>query len=98
MIACKGEILLDEQQVMPGRGAYIHPELDCVTKINQVGRWERALKLTSGSIRLDVLAELAKRLIVEVSDGVRSGESEGSQAIKLTGREASRVGAKKFRL
>jgi predicted RNA-binding protein YlxR (DUF448 family) len=98
VIACDGGVILDEQHVMQGRGAYIHPELDCITKINQVGRWERALKVTSGSIRADVLAELAKRLISEVNRDLCEVGSGGLQGGCSLDQAASGGGPKKFRL
>jgi predicted RNA-binding protein YlxR (DUF448 family) len=96
MVAVGGGVILDEQQIMPGRGAYIHPAPGCITKINQPGRWERALRLQPGSVRPDVLSELAKRLILDVS---RSDGRDGDSPPKAhTGRQSPTAGAKKFRL
>lgn len=60
----------DELAVRPGRGAYVHPSLECCSKMNEPGRFEYALKLKPGAIKRESLAVLAKEMCL------RAGRAE----------------------
>ena len=39
-----GALVLDERAVMPGRGAWVHPEPGCYTRASQRGGFSRAFR------------------------------------------------------
>ena len=71
-------LVWDERHVLPGRGAYVHVEVECLSKMSQVGRWERAFRKVSGSLDAAALRQVVGRLMesargldaVEKSSGV----------------------------
>jgi predicted RNA-binding protein YlxR (DUF448 family) len=54
-----GEVALDFTGKMPGRGAYVCPRLECLTKARKIRRFERAL---SSKIPDDVYARLEEEM------------------------------------
>jgi predicted RNA-binding protein YlxR (DUF448 family) len=44
-VARGSELIVDETATLPGRGAWIHPTLDCLTKAQQRHAFGRALRL-----------------------------------------------------
>lgn len=50
-----GALVLDLRRRMPGRGAWIHPDLDCLTKAERRRAFPRALRvpgpLDAGQVR-----------------------------------------------
>lgn len=74
---CDGALARDEHQAMQTRGGYIHPTRECVSRMNQPGRWERALKLAPNSLKSDAVAQVVKRMLLELpDDGARGGGNE----------------------
>jgi predicted RNA-binding protein YlxR (DUF448 family) len=45
-----GELFINVGGAVKGRGAYVHPSLECVKKLVDVKRWERAFRLCSGTL------------------------------------------------
>ena len=45
-----GDLRLDVENVLPGRGAYIHARPQCWRGAQDSSRWEHALKLPKGSL------------------------------------------------
>jgi uncharacterized protein len=50
LVAQASSLVVDYHQRLPGRGAYMHPSAECVSRSGQVARWERALRLKAGSL------------------------------------------------
>ena len=54
----------DVKQICPGRGAYVHREMGCWTRMGEIGRWEHAFRFGKG--------ELQRRAIESGFENVRS--------------------------
>ncbi len=77
---CDGALARDEHQAVQSRGGYIHPTRECVSRMNQPGRWERALKLAPNSLKSDAVAQVVKRMLLELpEDGGRGSGNEVGQ-------------------
>ena len=63
-------LVWDEGWSAPGRGAYVHLNLECLSKMSQLGRWERALRLVSGTLNRVQVNELATIMMRRVSKNV----------------------------
>jgi predicted RNA-binding protein YlxR (DUF448 family) len=50
----------------PGRGAYVHQKLECLSKFSQSARWERSLRLTSGTLKAAQVSDLARLMLESV--------------------------------
>lgn len=82
---------------MQGRGGYIHPTRECVVKMNQPGRWERALKLAPHSLRSDAVAKIVQRMLLELPvDGVQGSGEEVDR--KRVPKEIVGIPAKGFKV
>jgi predicted RNA-binding protein YlxR (DUF448 family) len=85
----EGRLALDETQTMPGRGGYVHRDRNCVSKMNQRGRWERALRLEAGVLPSDSVGGVVQRILLELfledEQEVDSGVKES--AGRLEGRK-----------
>jgi uncharacterized protein len=56
LVAAGDVIRPDPQARLPGRGAYLHPSLECLELARRRRAFPRALR-TAGSLRLDLVAE-----------------------------------------
>jgi predicted RNA-binding protein YlxR (DUF448 family) len=65
LVFFEGVLVLDELQRAPGRGAYIHRHPDCLSKMGQVARWERALRLKTGTLIGSQVGQLAQSMLGE---------------------------------
>jgi len=54
VVMCGNAPVWDKEQRLPGRGAYVHVAVGCLSKMAQAGKWERALRIKPGT--LDVVA------------------------------------------
>ncbi|MGQ0841804.1 YlxR family protein [Actinokineospora sp.] len=60
-VAADGDVLPDPRRRMPGRGAWIHPDLGCLARAEQRRSFPRALRV-QGPVRLDGLRSEIERL------------------------------------
>lgn len=44
VVAVAGQAVIDRAQNMPGRGGYVHPERECVTRSIRSRTWAKALR------------------------------------------------------
>ena len=49
VVVREGQLLVDEREVLPGRGAWVHPATKCLKQAVSRGSFARALKV-SGSL------------------------------------------------
>lgn len=63
LVLVEGSLVWDKQQCASGRGAYIHLRPDCLSKMAQVSRWERALKLPAGTLKPIEVSALCRDLL-----------------------------------
>ncbi|WP_460799500.1 YlxR family protein [Microbacterium sp. GXF0217] len=47
VVAQDGALILDERAVLPGRGAWVHPEPECLDKALRRRAFARALRVTA---------------------------------------------------
>jgi predicted RNA-binding protein YlxR (DUF448 family) len=66
LVYFEGILVWDERQRAEGRGAYLHRNPECISKMGQTARWERALRLSPGSISSVQVSDLCKQLFVGV--------------------------------
>lgn len=60
------ELVLDSTHTAQSRGGYLHKRSECVTKMAQPTRWERALRLPAGSLRQSQLGQVMNALMSDV--------------------------------
>ena len=75
----------DVEQSLPGRGGYVHVEVDCLAKMAQAGKWERALRMASGTLDVVELRRVATELMAEASRGAGQAP-EGAAPARQAGR------------
>lgn len=63
LVYSEGRLVLDKDQRVEGRGAYIHPTQECLAKMGQTARWERSLRLSAGTLSAAEVSALARVLI-----------------------------------
>lgn len=80
----EGQIVWDREHTLPGRGAYVHPRLECWLSMASTKLWERAFRLKkgelSGSCLKDCMDEI-RVLVDELSDS--SVQREVSPKLRL---------------
>ncbi len=52
VVVKEGVLTLDKKHNQAGRGAYLHKKVDCYERCQSTKRWESALHLKAGSIKL----------------------------------------------
>jgi uncharacterized protein len=60
VVAQDGVVIPDPSEILPGRGAWVHPTAECVTKSISRNAFGRALRV-SGALNTAVLTELMSR-------------------------------------
>lgn len=63
LVVRDGALVWDELQRIEGRGAYIHSTPECLSKMGQVARLERSLRLSSGTLSSAEVSALARVLL-----------------------------------
>ncbi len=71
LVWSEGHLVWDEHQRAEGRGAYIHPTSECLSKMGQTARWERSLRLSSGTISAAEVSALARVLLAAAASRVQ---------------------------
>jgi predicted RNA-binding protein YlxR (DUF448 family) len=64
-----GSLVWDEQLSAPGRGAYVHHHPECLSKLSQIARWERSLRLPSGTLNSAQVGDLARMMLARIMRG-----------------------------
>jgi predicted RNA-binding protein YlxR (DUF448 family) len=67
LVCSAGHLVWDEHQRAKGRGAYIHPTSECLSKMGQTARWERSLRLSSGTLSAVEVSALARVLLASAT-------------------------------
>ncbi|MFN4896136.1 MAG: YlxR family protein [Pseudomonadota bacterium] len=67
LVCVDGVLVWDRQQCADGRGAYIHYTAECLSKMGQAARWERSLRLSSGTLSSAEVSALARVLLAGVT-------------------------------
>ena len=60
-VASDGKLVWDKNHNATGRGAYLHSNRECISKMGSTRLWERVLRLETGTLepaKLDKLREL----------------------------------------
>ncbi|MFD8495494.1 YlxR family protein [Amycolatopsis sp. NPDC059657] len=69
VIAVDGRLVVDERRRLPGRGAWLHPEQDCLTKAERRRAFPRALKATGALDASGVRDHFARFAAVSADKG-----------------------------
>jgi predicted RNA-binding protein YlxR (DUF448 family) len=79
LVVHEGALVVDDLQRLPGRGAYIHLAAECLSKMGQAQRWERALRVKGSSLEASQVSSVAMKLMGRVngSAGMPSGVFAG---------------------
>ncbi len=56
-------LVWDTEHALPGRGAYVHMKPECLSKMTQPARWERALRAPSEAVEVASLRKVAAELM-----------------------------------
>ncbi len=88
LVASQGKLVVDEHQRLPGRGGYVHPTVACVSRMAQVSRWERALRVKGASFEASQVSQVVKELMTRVGGLVDQSEDgvtkrERSKKVRL---------------
>jgi predicted RNA-binding protein YlxR (DUF448 family) len=74
--SAKGSALVvDREQANPGRGAYVHEQVNCLSRMGQPARWERALKLGEKALEPTTVIALGRELLSEAQKGQMGPET-----------------------
>ena len=74
LVVSEGKLVVDELQQLPGRGGYVHPTVECVSRMGQAQRWERALRLKGASLEASQVSQVVMQLMTRVRGSVGVSE------------------------
>lgn len=74
LVASQGRLVVDDLQRLPGRGGYVHPTVDCVSRMGQSQRWERVLRVEGASLEASQVSQVVKELMTRVGGLVNLSE------------------------
>jgi predicted RNA-binding protein YlxR (DUF448 family) len=80
LVCNEGRLEFDEECVWKGRGAYVHADTSCIARAAQPGRWERALKVTPGTLCGQQVSQLFAKLMSRVTASASPDERRGDWA------------------
>lgn len=66
MVCRDGSLLWDNAQTSSGRGAYVHVNAECASRMAQPARWEHVLRLPRGSLRSEQVSQVARTILEKV--------------------------------
>lgn len=70
LVVAEGELTVDLQHRLPGRGGYVHPTVVCVSRMGPAQRWERVFRLSGGSLEAPQVARVVESLMTYVTGSV----------------------------
>lgn len=77
-IVCRDGVLLwDDAQASTGRGAYVHVNPECASRMAQPAKWEHVLRLSRGSLRTEQVSQVARTILEEAHRRVPAMPDEG---------------------
>lgn len=83
LVCSEGRLELGDASGSKGRGAYVHADARCLAKAAQPARWERALKVSPGTLQGPQVAQVFTGLIRRVTSTDISSDGGGSrQSVK----------------
>ena len=88
LVAHNRSLVVDYQQRMLGRGAYVHRSVECVSRSGQVARWERALRLDGGSLDARQVSGVVMELMTHAH---KTGEGTNAVASPVGGAKGPRL-------
>jgi len=74
LVAQGGLLVVDDQQRLSGRGGYVHATIDCLSRMGQAQRWERALRLKGASLEVSQVSRVVMELMTRVRGSVAPSE------------------------
>ena len=78
LVAQGGMLVVDEHQQLPGRGGYVHATVECLSRMGQPQRWERAFRLKGASLEASQVSRVVVELMTRVRGSVAPSEDRGS--------------------
>lgn len=80
VVAVNGDLVIDDSQSLPGRGGYVHPTPECLSRMGQVARWERALRVGDVGLKASQVSRVAMELMAKFQAVIEdpNGSSSGS--------------------
>ena len=63
LVARNGEVLVEKETRLLGRGAYVHKRVECLVKLLQAGRLTRALKIGDGLYKPQQVRDVVQMLL-----------------------------------
>ncbi len=66
--------MVDEHQRLPGRGGYVHATLECLSRMGQAQRWERAFRMKGASLEALQVSRVVMDLMARVRGSVEPSE------------------------
>jgi predicted RNA-binding protein YlxR (DUF448 family) len=79
LVAQDGVLIIDDQHRLPGRGGYVHPTIECVSRMGQPQRWERAFRLKGASLEASQVSRVVMELMTRVRGSVAPSEDGGTR-------------------
>lgn len=78
LVAQGGALVIDDHQRLPGRGGYVHPSVECLSRMGQAQRWERALRLKGASLEASQVSRVVMELMTRVRGSVAPSEDRAA--------------------
>ena len=78
LVAQEGVLVFDEHQRLPGRGGYVHATVECLSRMGQAQRWERAFRLKGASLKASQVSRVVMDLMTRVRGLVAQSEDRGT--------------------
>ncbi|MFT7874363.1 MULTISPECIES: YlxR family protein [Amycolatopsis] len=85
VVAVAGRVVVDERRRLPGRGAWLHPDPDCLAKAERRRAFPRALR-AAGALDAAEVREHVGRTEAPRTTHHEPGTSPGSRGSKEAGR------------
>lgn len=77
MVILNGELTVEEDHRLKGRGAYVHCSLECLAKLLQAGRLSRALRVGEGVLSPSDVRKVVEMLMERVTRSIGDGSGVG---------------------
>lgn len=66
--------MIDEHQRLPGRGGYVHATVECLSRMGQAQRWERAFRMKGVSLEASQVSRVVMELMARLRGSVAPSE------------------------
>ena len=77
------KVVVDKEKKLPGRGAYIHLSIECISRLREMHRWERAFRCKKDDLDKDQIIAFIEGIRADLEPERKEQPKRGGTKLRL---------------